>query len=595
MSTASSTADAPVELPPGYYRCLDTGAWLTLPWPGDPALPWGHPDRLSLLPPSLGPAVVAWCESHLVNASTGQRWRFTPAQRRWLHLWYALRPDGRWLYRSGCMRRSKGSGKDPLAAAMAWAEFAGPVEFADWRPDGRPIAGPRRMALVQIAANSEAQAADLLRLTNAMSTHRLRKELGMTKVDLGVKRTVRPGGSRIELLTSSEASNEGDPATAIILNESHHMTPTNGGVSVAEVAQRNTVKSPRHIGARVCEFTNAFQLGQDSVAERTYNEWQAQVSGRKRRRGVSLLYDSREADPATQLHDWDSLMQGIEQAYLDAPWIDPERVAEDAQDTRRTPAQSIRYYLNGLAAAEDAWVDPKNFDALARPEIEISAGEQVALFLDCSKTTDATGLVGCRISDGHVFVLGVWQRPHGDRGAGWQVPRDDVDQAVTDAFEKYRVRWFGVDPSPAEDDADDSLYWRPLIDEWHRRYRKKLLLWATPGASQGNAVLFDMRMSQRGARQRLQDFTEEAMETARIVNDEEPGLTHDGHSALRRHVHQAKQRPNQWGYTLGKVSRDSTKLVDLAVCMVGARLGRRRVLNSSKHRKTGSGRVVVMR
>jgi hypothetical protein len=87
------------------------------------------------------------------------------------------------------------------------------------------------------------------------------------------------------------------------------------------------------------------------------------------------------------------------------------------------------------------------------------------------------------------------------------------------------------------------------------------------------------------------------METARVVDEEplERAFTHDGHSALRRHVHQAKRRPNQWGFSLGKVSRDSNKLVDLAVCMVGARLGRRRVLNSSKFRKSDrAGKVVVM-
>lgn len=81
-----------------------------------------------------------------------------------------------------------------------------------------------------------------------------------------------------------------------------------------------------------------------------------------------------------------------------------------------------------------------------------------------------------------------------------------------------------------------------------------------------------------------------------MINEEASGFTHDGHAALRKHVRQAKERPNQWGHTLGKVTRDSSKLVDLAVCMVGARLGRRRVLNSTKYRKsTGSGKVVVMR
>lgn len=59
-------------------------------------------------------------------------------------------------------------------------------------------------------------------------------------------------------------------------------------------------------------------------------------------------------------------------------------------------------------------------------------------------------------------------------------------------------------------------------------------------------------------------------------------LTHDGHPMLRLHVQNARRRVNQWGVSLGKQTRGSSKLVDLAVAMVGARLGRRLILNSGK-------------
>ncbi len=133
-----------------------------------------------------------------------------------------------------------------------------------------------------------------------------------------------------------------------------------------------------------------------------------------------------------------------------------------------------------------------------------------------------------------------------------------------------------------------------MIDGWHQDFRNKLKVWATPGA-QGNSVMFDMRMSQRGGLQRNQLFTEVAMLTAREI-DEDAAFKHDGNAALRTHTHQAKRRPNQWGYSLGKASRDSHQLVDLAVCLVGARLGRGVVLNSGKVR-TGarsSGKVRVL-
>ncbi|MCP3017294.1 hypothetical protein NGM33_28585 [Nocardiopsis dassonvillei] len=567
---------------------------MTLPWPGDHTLPWGHPSRLELLPPSLGPAIIRWAESTLIHPLTGGPWRFTPGQKRFLHLWYAVAEDGRWVYRSGVKRGAKGVGKDPLAAAMALVEFVGPVEFVGFDESGRPLSRMRKMSLVQIAANSESQAKDVLRVLNAMISKKMRLRYGITP---GKLQTQTSSGSMIELLTNSERSAEGDPPTAVFLNESHHMTVSSGGEGIAEVVRRNVGKSPDYIGARVLELTNAHQQGMDSIAERSYEAWQAQAAGKTHHRDI--LYDSIEADPATDLLDVESLERGLRQAYMDAPWIDIPRVIAEVQDLRTSVADSIRFYLNGLAAAEDAWVDPRRFDALARPDVVVEDRERITLFLDCSKSTDATGLVGCRISDGHVFVLGMWQRPHGERGKGWLAPRHEVEATARAALERYKVMWFGIDPSPARDDEDESLYWKEMIDGLHRDWHKRLFLWATPGAQLGHSVMFDMRMSARGARERNQRFTEEAMEVARLV-DEEEGVpfTWDGHAGLRMHAHNAKRRPNQFGFTLGKVTRDSSKLVDLAVCAVGARLGRRLVMNHPKFRKgakTRKGKAVVLR
>ncbi|AYD89679.1 hypothetical protein D5R93_05770 [Actinomyces lilanjuaniae] len=158
-----------------------------------------------------------------------------------------------------------------------------------------------------------------------------------------------------------------------------------------------------------------------------------------------------------------------------------------------------------------------------------------------------------------------------------------MDAAVRRAMGDYRVVWFGVDPSPSRDDSTEALYWGEAIEGWHRDFRRVLPVWATPGAG-GSAVLFDMRMSASGGVRRNQAFTDMAMRTALDIDSAEEGtpFPHDGHPALRVHVHNARRRPNQWGYSLGKASRDSDRLVDLAVCMVGARLGAKIALDSGK-------------
>jgi hypothetical protein len=43
-------------------------------------------------------------------------------------------------------------------------------------------------------------------------------------------------------------------------------------------------------------------------------------------------------------------------------------------------------------------------------------GDRIAMFLDCSKSGDATGLVACQLEDMYVFVPfgdSVWERSHG--------------------------------------------------------------------------------------------------------------------------------------------------------------------------------------
>lgn len=566
---------------PGYHIDPESGAWRTLPWPTDPD------ERMAIVRRSLGPALIDWAEGRtdepgLTHYLSGQPWTFTPGQKRFLILWYALSEDGRFDFRRGVKRGAKGTGKDPFAGSIADMELLGPAELHDWDDrTGRPVGRRRGMPLVQIASNSEPQSKDLLRVANGLLGRDAREFYGL---DCGETRTVVKGsGGRIEVNTFSEASNEGDPVTCSILNETHHMT-TEEGRRVAAQARRNVGKSPASIQARSIEFTNAHRSGAESVAEGSYRAWQKQQRpdhpGKR-----DILYDSIEAPPDTDILTAEGRIAGLVAAYSDAPWSDIERLADEMIDPDTTVADTIRYYLNGLAAEEDAWVDPQRFDALAEQKV-IRDGEQIALFLDCSKSEDATGLVACRLSDLYCWDVDVWQRPYGwdrEMHGVWRVDRTEVDVVVRATFAKFRVEWFGVDPSPAQDDDTEASYWMPMIDGWHRDFGKKLNVWATPRHS----ILFDMRQSKYGGKQRNFEFTKAAEQVAQWIDEDEPEsftFRHCGSPALREHVHNAKARPNQDGVSLAKVTRDSHKKIDLAVCMVGAVMGARLALNSGKVR-----------
>jgi hypothetical protein len=580
---------------PGYWVDSGTGAWCTLPWPTDPE------EKMALVNSSLGPALIDWAEWRtdepgLTDYMSGEQWRFTPGQKRFLILAYHVQPDGRFTYRSVVKRGAKGTGKDPGGAAVCNGELLGPVELYDWDDKtGRPLGRRRGFPLVQVLSNSEAQSKDVLRVANAMWSREAREYYGL---DCGETRTIIKGtGARFEIPPTSEASGEGDPATHVMLNETHHMTDSSGGKRVAAMARRNVAKAPSQIQARVFEYTNAHRQGMDSEAEGSFGAWQDQQAP-DYKGPRDILYDSIEAPPDTDILTEEGRHKGLRAAYMDAPWNDIKRISDEMADRRTTVADSIRFYLNGLAAEEDSWVEPARFDRWAEPR-EIPDGEQIAIFGDCSKSEDATGIYAVHLDTMYAFAPGdtvVWQKPHGwdDKQRGrWLAPRHEVDAAIRSAMDRWDVQWLGIDPSPALDDETEALYWRDVLDGLHRDFRDKLPLWATPGEVRGNAVVFDMRLSQFGAVQRNMMFTEAAELVQRWIDEEEDSpFRHDGNPHLRNHVHQAKSRPTQWGTSLAKVTRDSSKRVDLAVCMVGAVMGARIVLNSGKRRKKKTGKAV---
>uniref|UniRef100_A0AAU8GPK7 Terminase large subunit n=1 Tax=Mycobacterium phage Farewell TaxID=3158893 RepID=A0AAU8GPK7_9CAUD len=576
---------------PGYRVDPESGAWWTLPWPDDPD------ERMYLANNSLAPAIFDWAEGRteepgLIHYQFGGPWQWTRFQKRFLILWYFVNQDGRFEYRSGIIRGAKGTGKDPMAGSMCNTELLGPVEFFDWDDKtGRPLGRRRGFPLVQVMSNSQEQSKDVLRVANAMWGEAAREYYGL---DCGDTRTVlKNGRGRFEVPPSAEESGEGDPATFIALNETHHMSKSNGGEKVANVARRNVGKSPKDIQARMCEYTNAHRQGSDTVGEAAYVAWQKQQApGYKGKRDI--LYHSIEAAPPFDIVTEEGRKRGLMQAYLDAPWNDIERKSDEMADDRTSVADSIRFYLNGLATEEDAWVQPDRFDALAEQKI-VADDDQIALFLDCSKSGDATALMATRLSDMYSFVPfgdSVWSKPHGwTKDKPWLAPRTEVDAKCRQALAKWDVAWFGIDPSPAEDEETEALYWRGMIDGLHRDFRDELPVWATPGETLGNAVLFDMRLSQRGGVSRNQQFTEAAEMVQRWIDEEDKDalqFRHDGNPTLRVHVHNARNRPNQWGTSLSKVTRNSNKHVDLAVCMVGSIMGARIALNSGKLKKKRS-------
>jgi hypothetical protein len=543
---------------------------------GTSTLPLGLPNL------TLGWGVISHATRFLIQPNgplAGRPWVPTDSQARFLLWWYAVDEDGRWLFHHGVRRLAKGSGKSPFAAVMALEELVGPVRLKDFdaRAEGGCVGKPVDMPLVQIAATAESQTANTMRMVRAMAAKKSRivREYGL---DVGKTVFYTPSGGQLEIITSSASAAEGAEVTFAVEDETEWWTPGTGGPTLAGVLDRNLAKS----SSRGIETANAWEPGVDSVAETTYDAWRAQQEGRTR--GTSqILYDARVAPADTVLSDNGSLTKALQFVYEDCFWVDLTTIKERIWDLRTPEDVSRRFYLNQPTASEDAWTTPMAWAALAALENadgeirRVADGEDVVLFFDGSKSRDATGLVGCCMSDGHVFKVGGWEPKPSDPDD--LVPVAQVDARLAQAFDQWKVVAFFADVREWEGFTKVT---------WPAAYADQLLIHAVPSGRDPQPIAWDMRSHGY-------DFTIACELTADEIT--EKAFTHDGDHMLARHVINARRRLNRHGIDITKESKDSPKKIDLAVCMIGARMVRRQVLASKewaryKRRGAGKGRVI---
>lgn len=164
--------------------------------------------------------ILAWGEKYLVQPdgeNAGDPFKFTDEQIRFLAWFYAVDKNGRWIYRTGSLRRAKGWGKSPLLAALCIIEFCGPSRFSHWGADGQPIGKAEHSPWIQIAATSIDQTAntfDSLRgmLVASPLVHTIGIDIGKTIVQF---KNGRPG--KVEPVTANSVTLEGGRPTFAVL------------------------------------------------------------------------------------------------------------------------------------------------------------------------------------------------------------------------------------------------------------------------------------------------------------------------------------------------------------------------------------------
>lgn len=537
-------------------------------------------ERLATLPEglpkfTLGYEALAWAAKYLRHPNgirAGKAWQFTREQARFVLWFYALDEKARWLFHHGARRLAKGSGKSPFAAVMALIELLAPVRFDHWDPDvpGGVAGKPVSMPWVQIAAVSLDQTENTMRMVRAMASPANAPALHRDySLDVGKTQIfVQPEG-KLEVITSSAATAEGAESTFVIGDELEHWTPSNGGAELHATLMDNLSKS----GSRMLETLNAWKPGINSAGESTFNDWVLQETGRSKNES-RILYDARQAPHDTEMGNADSLRSALEWVYADCPWSDIDAIMTRIWSPSAQVDDSKRKYLNWPVASSDSWCDPQDWAQMARPDINVAPGEDIVMFFDGSLSNDHTALIGCRMDDGHIFTIGVWQPKAADPDDKPMVDVQAVDDRVDFAFTTWNVIGFYADVREWESFTKVA---------WPERYRDRLELWATSrGAQQPEPIAWDMRGKD------FQFTTAAELAEAEVMQH---SFTHDGNPLLTEHVLNARRHEGRYGITVRKESRKSAKKIDACVCMIGARmvwrLARERSGVSKKKQRTG--------
>lgn len=449
----------------------------------------------------------------------------------------------------------------PFAAALCLFELLGPCRF-DGFDRHEPFgvrAKPMSMPLVQIVATSESQTANTIRMVRAFCQ---KKGHLARKYDLEVAKTFieTPGGGKLQQMTSSAHSMEGGEVSFVVGDELEHWLPAQGGPAMLQTIQQNAAK----MGGRFMGTCNAWVPGEQSSAEAIFDAWCDQEDGLTRGK-TKILYDARIAPPNTVLTDDPEegqvgLTEALEYVYEDCPWVNLESIKEQIWSPEYPESRSIRFFLNRPNAAEASWITLEEWTLLRKPDREVKKGEPIVMFFDGSKSNDHTALVGCCMEDGHIFKIGHWK----PEGALKVVNVAAVDAAVRKAFNDYDVVAFWADVREWESFTRTA---------WPEEFGENLILPAVRGGMSASPIAWDMRSH-------AYQFAE-AAETA-FTEIQQQTFTHDGDSALGEHVSNCRVNEFKGRWSVKKESPKSSKKIDLAVCMIGARMLYRHVKASKE-------------
>ncbi|MEO6116002.1 MAG: hypothetical protein ABIP33_06420 [Pseudolysinimonas sp.] len=514
--------------------------------------------------PTLGDLGDAWLKQHARVPDGFERGKEFE-QAEW-QFWcmanhYRIRAGAQWVptrpllnqafhYRRSQIVGPQKIGKGPWSAGVVAFEACGPSIFGGWAAKGdgyscadcgcgcgweyeylagEPMGIRHPSPLIQLTALSEDQVANVYRPLRAMISLGPLSDLLQVRGNF-IKINGQhddPELDRIDKVTSSANTRVGNPISFALQDESGLATKQNRMVEVYENQRRGAAG----MGGRTMETTNTWDPTQMSVAQRTAESGAKDVFRFLRQAPAKLSY--KNARSRRRIHAI---------VYAGSPWVDLDSIEAEAAELIKTDAaQAERFFGNRIVVSADAWLDPARIEELTKLEpkpAQLARGDAITIGFDGSLRNDSTALVGCRLSDGHVFKLGVWEAPDDpDAALEWEVPILEVDAAVAAAFEEYSIVRMYCDPA----------YWQDVLARWASEYGDKIVLeWWTN-------------------RDRAMVAALERFSTAVSTGD---GISIDPDEALVRHLRNTRRKTVRSGVLVRKDRPGSPNKIDLAVAAV---------------------------
>lgn len=464
--------------------------------------------------PSLGLKVADWIENHLVHGPgdlKGQKVLLDAEKRGLLIRLYEVFPRGhpsagRRRFRRGAISVRKGSAKTEFAAMIAAAELHpdAPVRCYDWDGHGEPLGQGVRDPYIPLVAYTEEQSDDL-----AYSALKVMLEESdiVDDFEIGLLKIVgKNGDGKAVSLAGSPDARDGARTTFCVFDETHRWNLPrlrNAHKTMLANLVKRKIADPWGL-----EITTAYSPGENSVAESTMEYARAVDDGRIsdsklflfHRQAKDVPVEDGGYDIAKREDRYAAVVEASGEAV--ASWSDIDGIVDLFQDPDTDVDYYCRVFLNWIRKAAGLAFDADLWRTLVRKGIGIPPGNAIVLGFDGSHSRDSTVLRATDVVSGYQWTVGIWERPYNVEN--WEVPEDEVDEKVAEAFGTWKVWRMYADPYP----------WESFLAKWAGKY----------GADR--VVAFDTRQLKRIA-YALREFGQ-AMKQGEI--------THDDDAAIQRHI-----------------------------------------------------------